>query len=136
MIWQTFFISFFLNNRTIFKKKLNSILSSEPLPELKYKPNEENNTINNLETISYKPNFFNPKSGYDCRFNISDYENQNHSFYTISRYFHILDILKILESDTICTNNKIDVIEQYNNDNSNISKYVPNININNLLDDW
>jgi hypothetical protein len=44
--------------------------------------------------------------------------------------------LKAIESSNISINEKIDIIEQYNNDKKEISKYVPNINRNNLLDDW
>ena len=135
MIWQTFFISFFLNNKSVFKKKLNSLLTSEPLPESKSIFIKENNTSNNLETISYKSNILNLNSGYDCRFNASNY-NDNTSFYNISRYFHILEILKALESSSMATNDKIDIVEKFNNDKTEISKYVPNINRNNLLDDW
>jgi len=134
MIWQTFFIGFFLNNKSILKNKLNSILSSEPVPEPESKSiyTKQNYSSNNLETISYKSDIFNSKSGYDCRF-----ENKNNSaIYNISRHFQILDILKILENRAISTNNKLDIIEQINNDASDISKYVPNINKNNLLNDW
>jgi hypothetical protein len=135
MIWQTFFISFFLNNRNTLKKKLNSLLTSEPLPESKNIFTIENNVNNNLETITYKSNNLNLNSGYDCRFNASNYENSN-EIYNISRYFHILEILKAIESKKVSINDKIDIIEQYNNDESEISKYIPNININNLFYDW
>ena len=137
MIWRTLLVSFFLNNRIIFKNKLCSVVTFEPLPESKYEFTKQNNYTNNLETISYKSNIFNLNSGYDCRHNIYNYENKNYSaIYNISRYFHILEILKIIESDTFSTSDKIDIIEKFNNDETEISKYVPNINRNNLLDDW
>jgi len=130
MFWQTFFFSFVFNNKHIIKNKLSSTLASDSLPDYM---NIYNNT-NNLETIN---NIFYPKmlksySGYDLRYNDSD---NNSSIYRISRYFRILEILKLIESNSVSVNDKLDIIDQYNNDISE-SKYVPNINANNLMNDW
>jgi hypothetical protein len=129
MFWQTFFFSFIFNNKHIIKNKLSSTLVSDPLPDYM----NIYNYTNNLETINniYSPNIFKAYSGYDLRYNNTDYS----SIYNISRYFRILDILKIIESNNIAVNDKLDIIDQYSNDISE-SKYVPNINANNLMNDW
>jgi hypothetical protein len=129
MFWQTFFFSFVFNNKHIIKNKLSSTLASDSLPDYM---NIYNNT-NNLETINniFSPNILKAYSGYDLRYNKTD----NSSFYHISRYFRILEILKLIESNRVSVNDKLDVIDQYNNDISE-SKYVPNINANNLMNDW
>lgn len=130
MFWQTIFFSFFFN-KSVTKNKLCSMLTEDPLPGF---INIHNNT-NNLETINI---FFYPKmlksyNGYDSRYGDSDYNIS--SIYNISRYFNILEILKVIESKSISTNEKLDTIQQYNNDISE-SKYVPNLNANNLMNDW
>ena len=129
MFWQTVFFSFIFNNKHIIKNKLSSTLASDSLPDYM---NIYNNT-NNLETITniFYPKMFKSYSGYDLRYNVSD----NSSMYHISRYFRILEILKIVESSSVSVNYKLDIIDQYNDDISE-SKYVPNINANNLMNDW
>jgi hypothetical protein len=130
MFWQTFFFSFVFNNKSIIKNKLSSTLASDPLPD----SINIYNTTNNLETINniFYPKMFKSYSGYDLRYNDSDYNIS--SIYNISRYFHILEILKVIESNSVSVNDKLDIIEQYNDDI--ITKYVPNINANNLMKDW
>jgi len=129
MFWRMFFFSFIFNNKHIIKNKLSSTLVSDPLPEYII----INNNTNNLETINniYSPKKIKAYSGYDLRYNKTDYS----SIYNISRYFRIVDILKIIESNDVGVNDKLDIIDQYNNDISE-SKYVPNINTNNLMNDW
>jgi len=75
---------------------------------------------------------FNSYSGYDLRYNDSDYNIS--SIYHISQYFRILEFLKVIESNSVSLNDKLDIIERYNNDL--VTKYVPNINANNLMNDW
>jgi hypothetical protein len=130
MFWQTFFFSFIFNNKSIIKNKLGSTLASDPLPD----SINIYNTTNNLETINhiFYPKMFKSYSGYDLRYNDSDYNIS--SIYHISRYFRILEILKVIESNTVSENDKLDIIEQYNDDL--VTKYVPNINANNLMNDW
>jgi hypothetical protein len=130
MFWQTFFFSFIFNNKHIIKNKLSSTLASDPLPD----SINIYNTTNNLETINhiFYPKMFKSYSGYDLRYNDSDYNIS--SIYHISRYFRILEILKVIESNTVSENDKLDIIEQYNDDL--VTKYVPNINANNLMNDW
>uniref|UniRef100_A0A6C0DDY2 Uncharacterized protein n=1 Tax=viral metagenome TaxID=1070528 RepID=A0A6C0DDY2_9ZZZZ len=130
MFWQTFFFSFIFNNKGIIKNKLSSMLASYPLPD----SIDIYNNTNNLETINYisHPKMLKKYSGYDLRYNDSDYNIS--SIYNISRYFRILEILKVIESNTVSENNKLDIIQQYNYDLE--TKYVPNINANNLMNDW
>jgi hypothetical protein len=130
MFWQTFFFSFIFNNKHIIKNKLSSTIASDPLPD---SINIYNSTYN-LETINniFYPEMFNSYSGYDLRYNDSDYNIS--SIYHISRYFRILEILKVIESNSVSVNDKLDIIEQYNNDL--VTKYAPNINANNLMNDW
>jgi len=130
MFWQTFFFSFIFNNKHIIKNKLSSTIASDPLPD---SINIYNSTYN-LETINniFYPEIFNSYSGYDLRYNDSDYNIS--SIYHISRYFRILEILKVIESNSVSVNDKLDIIEQYNNDL--VTKYAPNINANNLMNDW
>jgi hypothetical protein len=130
MFWQTFFFSFIFNNKHIIKNKLSSTLASDPLPD----SINIYNTTNNLETINhiFYPKMFKSYSGYDLRYNDSDYNIS--SIYHISRYFRILEILKVIESNSVSENVKLDIIEEYNDDL--ITKYVPNINANNLMNDW
>jgi len=130
MFWQTFFFSFIFNNKHIIKNKLSSTLASDPLPD----SINIYNTTNNLETINhiFYPKMFKSYSGYDLRYNDSDYNIS--SIYHNSRYFRILEILKVIESNTVSENDKLDIIKQYNDDL--VTKYVPNINANNLMNDW
>jgi hypothetical protein len=130
MFWQTFFFSFIFNNKHIIKNKLSSTIASDPLPD---SINIYNSTYN-LETINniFYPEIFNSYSGYDLRYNDSDYNIS--SIYHISRYFRILEILKVIESNSVSVNDKLDIIEQYNHDL--VTKYLPNINANNLMNDW
>jgi hypothetical protein len=130
MFWQTFFFSFIFNNKHIIKNKLSSTIASDPLPD---SINIYNSTYN-LETINniFYPKMFNSYSGYDLRYNDSDYNIS--SIYHISRYFRILEILKVIESNSVSVNDKLDIIEQYNDDL--VTKYAPNINANNLMNDW
>jgi hypothetical protein len=130
MFWQTFFFSFIFNNKSIIKNKLSSMLASDTLPD----SIDIFNTTTNLETINhiFYPKMFKTYSGYDLRYNDSDYNIS--SIYHISRYFRILEILRVIESNTVSVNNKLEIIEQYNDDL--VTKYMPNINANNLMNDW
>jgi hypothetical protein len=130
MFWQTFFFSFVFNNKSIIKNKLSSTLASDPLPD----SINIYNTTNNLETINniFYPKMFKSYSGYDLRYNDSDYNIS--SICNITRYFRILEILKVIESNSVSVNDKLDIIEQYNDDL--ITKYAPNLNANNLMNDW
>lgn len=128
MFWQTFFFSFVFNNKNVIKNKLGSLLTSDSLPDYIY------NSSNNLEKINniYSPRLFTAFSGYDLRYNESDYNIS--SIYHITRYFRISEILKVIESNSVSVNDKLDIIEQYNDDL--ITKYAPNLNANNLMGDW
>jgi hypothetical protein len=128
MFWQNFFFSFIFNNKNVIKNKLSYTLTSDSLTEY---TNIYNSTYN-LETINniYSPRLFTSFSGYDLRYNKTD----NSTIYHISRYFRIIEILKIIESDRVSVSDKLDIIDQYDDDL--ISKYVPNINANNLMNDW
>jgi hypothetical protein len=130
MFWQTFFFSFIFNNKSIIKNKLGSTIASDPLPD----SINIYNTTNNLETINniFYPKMFKSYSGYDLRYNDSDYNIS--SICNITRYFRILEILKVIESNSVSVNDKLDIIEQYNDDL--ITKYAPNLNANNLMNDW
>jgi hypothetical protein len=130
MFWQTFFFSFVFNNKSIIKNKLSSLLTSDSLPD----SINIYNTTNNLETINniFYPKMFKSYSGYDLRYNDSDYNIS--SICNITRYFRILEILKVIESNSVSVNDKLDIIEQYNDDL--ITKYAPNLNANNLMNDW
>jgi len=134
MFWQTFFFSFIFNNKHIIHNKLSSTLASDPMPDSIDIFNTTTTTTNNLETIShiFYPKMFNSYSGYDLRYNDSDYNIS--SIYHISQYFRVLEFLKVIESNSISVNDKLDIIERYNNDL--VTKYVPNINANNLMNDW
>ena len=136
MFWQTFFCSFFLNNKSKIINKLGSMLSCHTLPELN---NSYNNDKYNLETLyNYDSSKLhkskNRDNGYDLRVNETLNQDKS-SMYNISRYFHIIEIIKIIESENISNDEKINIIDKYNNDNI-ISKYVPNINARNLMNDW
>jgi len=130
MFWQTFFFSFIFNNKSIIKNKLGSTIASDPLPD----SINIYNTTNNLETINniFYPKMFKSYSGYDLRYNDSDYNIS--SICNITRYFRILEILKVIESNSVSVNDKLDIIEQYNDDL--ITKYAPKLNANNLMNDW
>jgi hypothetical protein len=130
MFWQTFFFSFIFNNKSIIKNKLGSTIASDPLPD----SINIYNTTNNLETINniFYPKMFKSYSGYDLRYNDSDYNIS--SICNITRYFRILEILKVIESNSVSVNDKLYIIEQYNDDL--ITKYAPNLNANNLMNDW
>jgi hypothetical protein len=133
MFWKTFFFSFVFNNKNIIRNKLSCILESDSLPDYMNIYNITNSNGNNLETINYihTPKVFKAISGYDLRYN----KTENSTVYNISRYFRILEILKVIESSSISVNDKLDIIDQYNNDIS-VSKYVSNIYANNLINDW
>jgi hypothetical protein len=105
---------------------------SDSLPDYVNTYNTSNN--NNLETINitYSPKIFKSLKGYDLRYN--NINESEPSIYIISRYFRILEILNLIENNSISVNEKIDIIKQYNDDS--ITKYIPNINIDNLLNDW
>jgi hypothetical protein len=130
MLWKTIFVSFFLSNRNIIKKRLGSSISSEQT--LESNNSHIINTNDYLEAINKirKTRFSNVVSGYDLRYNETDKSSMNN----ISRYFNIIKTLEIIESNRISVNDKLDIIEQYNDDMK--TKYVPNINANNLISDW
>lgn len=130
MLWKTIFVSFFLSNRNIIKKMLGSSISSEQT--LESNNSHIINTNDYLEAINKirKTRFSNVVSGYDLRYNETDKSSMNN----ISRYFNIIKTLEIIESNRISVNDKLDIIEQYNDDMK--TKYVPNINANNLISDW
>lgn len=134
MFWKTFFFSFVFNNKNIIRNKLSSILESDSLPDYMNIYNITNSNGIDLEKINniYSPRIFKAFSGYDLRYNESDYNIS--SIYHITRYFRISEILKVIESNSVSVNDKLDIIEQYNDDL--ITKYSPNLNANNLMGDW
>jgi hypothetical protein len=135
MIWQTFICSFFLNNKNEFKNKIGSMLSCDNLSELN---NLYINEKYNLETHNYDLSKFHKSkyknSGYDLRINETIQEDKTY-INNITRYFHIIEIINIIESENVSNDDKINIIDNYNNDII-ISKYAPNINARNLMDDW
>jgi hypothetical protein len=130
MFWKTFFVSFFFTNRNIIKNSLRSLISSEQT--LESNNSHIINTNDYLEAMNNirKNRLFKAVSGYDLRYN----ETDKSSMYNISRYFHIMKTLEIIESNSVSVNDKLDIIEKY--DDESITKYVPNIYANNLLNDW
>jgi len=138
MFWQTFFVSFFLNNKRYTKEKLRTVLSSEPFSESKKIFNLTNDTNDYLDRLSGIQNFkhFKSLSGYDLRHNETTNGNYHSIIYNVSNNFYKMNLLEVISNNNISINHKLYLIEQFNCDERETSKYVPNINANYLLNDW
>ena len=143
MFWRSLLIGFVLNNKrnllnynhtNLKLSYLDSIADSLPSENIPQKPIIQEN-INNL--IQKKHFFYNLlNNGYDYRKTNNDELIEKEEERKIYLIYNKMLLLNYLESDIISQSKKLDLIELFNTDSNNSSKYVPNINSGNLFSDW
>lgn len=133
MIWKILFIGFILNS----KRRFSTICRSNTIDHLESLIDSQMPKQTNVMNVTNTPFFRrNAKEGRDERYDILYNEtNNNEILVNISRFIRQMDLLRLLESDRISQQRKLDEIERYNHDNSP-SKYTPNIKSGGLFRDW